>query len=204
MRPTLVYKKPVRIAANFKPHINYTVYTPQKIHGLFYTVRKFKLIRCHTIYNNNHFVNSQVVIDGLDRMGWYVDQLLCLGDVSKETLNSYTGCLIYHSSSHTASMSDKGSVIPVLVCIYFISVTSLLVWRHVTISRDDHQLIECSPIGQKCQKMNNCESISIPLLDPRSNSDSLLIFCCEKLHSTFPSCFAVKVGLSLSWYQKLA
>ena len=99
MRPTLVYKKPVRIAANFEPHINNTVYTPQKIHGLFYTVRKFKLIRCHTIYNNNHFVNSQVVIDGLDRMGWYVDKLLCLGDVFKETLNSYTGCLIYHSSS---------------------------------------------------------------------------------------------------------
>ena len=69
MRPTSVYKKPGRIAANFESHIHNTVYTPQKIHGLFYTVRKFEVIRCHSIYNNNHFVNGHVVIDGLDH-GW--------------------------------------------------------------------------------------------------------------------------------------
>ena len=69
MRPTLVYKKSGRIAANFESHIHNTVYTPQKIHGLFYTVQKSKLIRCHSIYNNNHFVIWQVVIDGLDRVG---------------------------------------------------------------------------------------------------------------------------------------
>ena len=139
MRPTLVYKKPGRIAANFESHIHNTVYTPQKIHGLFYTVRKFKLIRCHSIYNNNHFVNWQVVIDGLDRMGWYVDKVLCLGDVFKETLNSYTSWyLIYHSIS---TLQDEWQGISHTTAGMHILILWLFSWFiHMWPSRDDHQL----------------------------------------------------------------
>ena len=70
-------------------------------------------------------------------------------------------------------------------------------------SRDDHQL-NVLQSAKNVQKWYNCESITIPLLVPRNNSDSLLIFCCQKLYITFSSCFAVKVALSLSWYQKPA
>ena len=135
MRPTLVYKKAGRIAANFESHKHNTVYTLQKIHGLFYTVWKFKLIRCHSIHNNNHFVNWQVVIDGLDRMGWYVDKLLCLGDVFKETLNSYTGYLIYHSLSTLQVWVTRDQ--PFQCWHAFILFLWLFSMRP---SRDDHQL----------------------------------------------------------------
>ena len=148
MRPTLVYKKPSQFAANREPHIHNTVYATQKIHGLFYTVVGKSNLSHATLYNNNnHFVNWQVVIDGLDRMGWYVDKVLCLGDVFKETLNSYTGFLIYHSISTlqvwvTSDQSDQ--------CwhAYF---NSVIILSHVTILW--WPSIECSPIGQKCPKI---------------------------------------------------
>ena len=150
MMSTVVYKKPGRIAANFELRIHITVYTPQKSISYSILFGNWNLSDATLFITTIIFVNWQVVIVGLDQMGWYVDKVLCLGDLSKETLNSYTGYLIYHSISTlqvwvTRDQSHQ--------CwhAYFNSVINLLVKTHVTIPW--WPSIECSPIGQKCPKM---------------------------------------------------
>ena len=191
MRPNIGLQKTWSVCSQFwityTQHFIYASKNPWVI--LYYSEIQTCLMPLYL--NNNHFVNWQLVIDGLDWMGWYEDKVLCLGDVFKETLNSYTGYLIYHSIStiqhewQRISHTSAGMHILILWVFSWLNAVSIPWWPSIA----------CSPIGQKWY---NCESISIPLLVSRNNSDSLLVFCYQKLHSTFSSCFAVEVALSFS------